>query len=121
MKRSKKESMKQLWSLTIISRPATVPDGEPTYSVVRGLSSGLGEPLPEAPPQKWRGLGRALEQAGVGNQFKIAQLRKQIAVHGHERITGILLDQSQLLALGFTDIEQQVNRPDTVPAQRPGS
>ncbi|HEY5027043.1 MAG TPA: hypothetical protein VIK39_01420 [Candidatus Angelobacter sp.] len=107
--------------MTIIRRPATSPDGEPTYSVVRGLSSGLGEPFPAAPPQKWRGLGRALEQAGVGNQFKIAQLRKQIAVQGHEKITEILLDQLQLLALGFTDVEHEANCPDAMPAVRPGS
>jgi hypothetical protein len=95
--------MKQLWSLNIISRPPTSIGGEPTYSVVRSLSNGLGESLPAAPPQRWKGLGRALEQAGVGNQFKIAQLRKQIEVNGSEKIARISLDQAQLLAIGFLD------------------
>jgi hypothetical protein len=96
--------MKRLWTLHLIAHRSN--DGTMSYTVARHLSNqrtGEGGGMQQATPQPWEQLSRALEQVGY-DVFSIANLKKTLDFKQSDDIHEVLLDESQLRVIGFTDV-----------------
>jgi hypothetical protein len=98
--------MKQLWTLHFIRYQPKTRAEQATYGITRHLtnqSRGEEGGMPQTQPMVWDRISRAQEQVGC-DQMSIVILKKNLDAKGSDSVIEVLLDESQLRVLGFTDI-----------------